>query len=433
MPFTQVSTERQPLLSPDDGTQAPSPSSDDRASSRRDNDHNDVQHDDISLTRDHFQVLAIMLCFFLTGVHVTAIGTFLPTLERFYNINDSTAALIFSAGVAGYITTCLLMPKVVSLTGWRGVSLIAPMLYLASDILLSIGPAYPVVLASYFVGGLGYGLSDSGFCSWASKRSYANVVQGLMHGSFAVGSIVGPLASYAVLKHGFEWAAFYRMMAILIFVKLVILGLAFWKESPRAFRTTRNGQQQSKVAGLTQAKLILICSIFYFFYIAVEAIYTDWVITYMQRVRDVKLATASLSSSVFWIGMALGRTLLGLVTEYFGLKVSVTAYITLSICLQVAFRLVQNVPTSLVLLGTIGFFLGPMFPSGILLLSSTLPLQQVLGAISAASAVGQVGGGLAPLLLGLMADTLGMKHLPDVVVGLTLLLLVFWLIFARCA
>lgn len=432
MPLAQSSAERQPLLLPDDGTQNPSPSSDD-TSSRRVDDHEDTQHDVMSVPRDHFQVLAVMFCFFLTGVHVTAIGTFLPTLENFYNINDSTAALMFSAGVAGYITTCLLMPKVVSLTGWRGISLIAPMLYLASDVLLSTGPPYPVVLASYFVGGLGYGLSDSGFCSWASKRPYANVVQGLMHGSFAVGSIVGPLASYAVLEHGFEWVAFYRIMAILICGELIVLGLAFWKENPCAFRMTQQRQQQLKVAGMTQARLVLVCSIFYFSYIAVEAIYTDWVITYMQRVRYVKLATASLSSSVFWIGMALGRTLLGLVTEYFGVKVSVTAYIILSICLQVAFRLVQSVPGSLALLGTIGFFLGPMFPSGLLLLSSTLPLQQALGAISAASAVGQVGGGLAPLLLGLMADTLGMKHLPDVVVGLTLLLLVFWLIFARCA
>ena len=151
----------------------------------------------------------------------------------------------------------------------------------------------------------------------------------------------------------------------------------------------------------------------------------------MRRIRHYEPLQASLSSSSFWTGMAIGRLLLGFVTQYFGLGISITTYITLSTVLQILFRTVPQPSLSLILLGLNGFFCGPLFPSGILLLATKLPQKTHVSAVAAAAAMGQVGGAVAPLGIGLLADRFGIGHLLDVVLALSVSMLVVWILFSR--
>lgn len=151
----------------------------------------------------------------------------------------------------------------------------------------------------------------------------------------------------------------------------------------------------------------------------------------MKRVRHVDTATASLSSSMYWLGMGLGRLGLGPVTEYCGLGVSVTTYLILATCLQIAFRSVQKIGISLVLLGISGFFLGPMWPSGINLIAKKLSQTEYVGGIAAAAAIGQVGGALCPIAIGFMAEKFGLEHLTEVMIVSSSLSLLVWIIFSR--
>lgn len=93
------------------------------------------------------------------------------------------------------------------------------------------------------------------------------------------------------------------------------------------------------------------------------------------------------------------------------------------------FKLAQNPFLSLFLLGANGFFLGPTFPSGVVLLAKKVPAQSNIGAVAAAAAMGQVGGALAPLLIGFLADDFGIGRMLDVVLGLSFLLVSLWAAF----
>ena len=112
----------------------------------------------------------------------------------------------------GYLCAAVVIHTIHSRLGWRGIAILSPVLRLTSVVILSTGPAYPMALTGYFGLGLGTGLSDSGFCAWAGNAPRTNVVQGLMHGSFSVGAVLGPLVATEVSKNGFEWYMFYRMM-----------------------------------------------------------------------------------------------------------------------------------------------------------------------------------------------------------------------------
>ncbi len=151
----------------------------------------------------------------------------------------------------------------------------------------------------------------------------------------------------------------------------------------------------------------------------------------MRRVRHYESLKASLSSSSFWSGMAIGRLLLGFVTQYFGLGISITAYIILSTIAQILFRYLTHPSLALILLGMNGFFCGPLYPSAILLLASKLPQRAHVAAVAAVAAMGQLGGAVAPLGIGLLADRFGIGHLLDVVLALSVSMLVVWILFSR--
>jgi fucose permease len=152
----------------------------------------------------------------------------------------------------------------------------------------------------------------------------------------------------------------------------------------------------------------------------------------MNRVRHIDQATAANASSVFWIGMVIGRIVLSPITEKVGLQWSVTAYIVLSIIAQVTLQFLRGIPALLAMLAMIGFFFGPYFPSAIVLLGQKLPVQAHVGVVSFAAALGQVGGATCPLIIGFMADAFGMAKLLEVATALTGVLLVVWLAFYRC-
>lgn len=159
--------------------------------------------------------------------------------------------------------------------------------------------------------------------------------------------------------------------------------------------------------------------------------FTDWIAVFMQRARHVDPTTSSLATSMYWIGMASGRFILGPISQYIGVRIAVAGYIIALMILQVLFRFLRSVTASLLLLAGSGLFCGPMFPSAILLLSSKLSQRAQVGAVAAVSALGQVGAGIAPFAVGLIADNLGIKHLLSVILGLAASALLVWTVFAR--
>lgn len=88
---------------------------------------------------------------------------------------------------------------------------------LIASLILACGPPFYIVLPTYFILGFGVGLSDTAFCTWGSKVPFANVVQGLMHGSFSAGALLGPVLALAFTRQNLGWYIFYRAYVSSIF------------------------------------------------------------------------------------------------------------------------------------------------------------------------------------------------------------------------
>jgi fucose permease len=151
----------------------------------------------------------------------------------------------------------------------------------------------------------------------------------------------------------------------------------------------------------------------------------------MRRALDIAPTTAALAPSALWTGMSLGRFLLGFLTERLGVGRAVTIYITSALACSVLLILAKNAAAVLAVLGVAGVFLGPLYPSGIVLLTTKLPVESHVSAIAAAAALGQVGGASAPFAIAVVSDHVGIGLFPDIICGLLGLVLVVWVVLAR--
>ncbi|EXJ59108.1 hypothetical protein A1O7_06539 [Cladophialophora yegresii CBS 114405] len=428
-----LARERERLLQPSDEEEIPSHDSHDQEECNvpiPDEELSEQQPVPHWQHEETFKLLSVILDFFIMGVCQTAVGALIPSIERFYHLSDGSTASLFVAHMGGYLCATAIIQHLHLRLGRRGIALLAPLFRLSAAALLSTGPSFNVALATYSLFGLGTGLADAGWCAWASSLPYASICQGMMHGAFSAGCVVGPIAALAVLNEGFEWHGFYCFAAALLSLELMAEGLAFRHDTAAKYRSTSSESRDIRVSNPFRITATWMCGLFFFVYVGIESSFSDWIVLFLRRVRHADPLKASLSSSSFWAGMAVGRLFLGFVTQLFGLRISISTYIVCSTTLQILFRQISTPAFSLVLLGLNGFFCGPLFPSGILLLATKLPTKGHVGAVAAAAAMGQVGGALAPLAIGLLADRFGIGHLLDVVPALSALMLVIWWVFS---
>jgi fucose permease len=77
---------------------------------------------------------------------------------------------------------------------------------------LSTKPSYAVILTAYFLVGIGTGFGDSSFCTWAAGLREADKISGLIHGSYALGCVTGPIIVAALVKAELGWQSFYMVL-----------------------------------------------------------------------------------------------------------------------------------------------------------------------------------------------------------------------------
>jgi fucose permease len=158
---------------------------------------------------DTFKLIAVIYDFFVMGICQTAPGALIPSIEEFYRLGDGATASIFVAHTLGYLCATTLIQSIHFRFGRRGIALLSPFIRLCASLLLATGPPFKFTLVIYGLFGFGVALVDIGWCTWATSLPYSNICQGMMHGSFSTGSIIGPLVATLVSKRGYDWNAFY--------------------------------------------------------------------------------------------------------------------------------------------------------------------------------------------------------------------------------
>jgi fucose permease len=165
-------------------------------------------------------------------------------------------------------------------------------------------------------------------------------------------------------------------------------------------------------------------------YVGTENAISGWVVSFLLRARHATPAEATLPLTGFWSGMAIGRFVLGAVAERIGVLWATVIYLTCAIGLELLFASIRVSVASIIFMTLLGFSMGPLFPSGIVLLNRLLPKDLHVGAVSFVASVGQIGAAIFPFGIGALVDMTGIGLFQYAIVALTTVTLVLWVLFS---
>ncbi|KNG88062.1 putative bypass of stop codon protein [Aspergillus nomiae NRRL 13137] len=370
------------------------------------------------------RVLTTFWVFFVMGANDAAYG-----LEEYYSIPYMVVSLVFLSPLVGYVLAALVNNKLHMALGQRGVALIAPACHLIAYIISCIHPPYPVLVVAYIFAGIANGLHEAAWNTYIGSLENPNELLGLLHGVYGLGAVISPLVATNMIT---------KAKIGISVIEAVACPVVFWRFTGTAFQQSHEQShgdpgEQAK-SGLRDAlftrpaaRVSWLSSFVLLFYVGVEVTIGGWIVTIMMEVRHAAPFPSGMTATGFWLGITAGRVVLGFVTARLGEKLATTIYITCAIACALVVWLVPNFYVSAVVVSIQGFFLGPLFPCVVAVITKLLPKNLHVAAIGFVAAFGGAGAAVIPFVAGGIAQGSGVKSLLPFVVGVSAGILLLWL------
>lgn len=250
-----------------------------------------------------------------------------------------------------------------------------------------------------------------------------------------------------ITKGGMPWWNYFYLMIALCGVQVVVLVAAFWTATGSVYRQRLNYEKRSNSNGggidgpegavenkkrvttrqVLKGPIPWVIALFLFGYVGAEVSLGGWIVTFMLRVRDAEPFLAGLTVTLFWLGLTIGRVVLGFVTGRVGEKLAITGYLIIAIVLLVLYWTVPHFIAAIVFVTLMGFFFGPLFPAAIVVVMKLLPVEHHISAVGFSAALGGGGAAIFPYAVGAIAQSHGVQVLQPFVLAIMVWLMITWL------
>ena len=374
--------------------------------------------------------LALGISFFafiLIGMNDGAVGVLLPGMQTTYHAGKDTISLLFLAGTFGYFTASFNNGLLLDKLGNRRFLLLATLMMGLGFALLSNRPPFFLLLLGIVPIGFGVAMLDAGFNSYIASLPNKTALLNYLHAFYGTGALLGPLVASSFLALDWVWNSVYFVwigIAVLVFVGIA---LAF----PR--RTMASHEEEQKAGGnvlflALRQRQVWLAALFLLFYVGTEVSLGSWSFSFLTQERGGQILFSGWIVSGYWVGLTLGRLLLGKVAQRIGSRRLIEACLSGVVVGILLVWVVPQLAVATFALFLTGFSLGPIFPTTIALMSDTLPSRILSSAIGFLASLGSIGGALLPWIAGNLAQHFGLWTLLPYVMALTAIMLVLWVI-----
>lgn len=365
-------------------------------------------------------IVNTLFVFFVSGAASMLMGNLMPFLREMYDISYARAGFLLSLPSWGNLASVFLTGYLPTYIGRRKTVLLTSVWMALAFLLVTfgIGGAALLPLACVMIGiarGGNSNFSNTMMSTLTGNR--AAVGYNLLHGAFAVGAVLSPLALVAcTAKSESGW----KIMSGGIIVLSVIQVLVYAKMALPEEKIT--GSIKSVDKSFLKSKSFWLGSAILFFYISVEYAICNWLVTYFKDSGYLSANVSQMMTSLLWVVMFIGRMggayLVGRVSRKALLVadgVGLTAFFLL------VFFSRSEVPIFIGIMG-VGLFMATIYTTAL-----ALGTEKIRGndlGVSNMVLIGSFGGIITPALVGMVAEEAGIHAGMGVVVCVTVLLLI---------
>lgn len=279
------------------------------------------------------RVLAAFWSLMVMGMNDAAYGAIIPYMGPYYNLSYTLVSLIFLSPFVGYTLSAILNNWIHTRFGQRGIAALCSGCHLVAYTIACLHPPYPVLVVVYMLAGFGNGIGDAAWNAWVGAMANANEVLGFLHACYGLGGVLAPLVATAMITRlGSPWYEFYYVMVAVAAVEAAALLSTFWAATGAVFREAhprqpggREGKSRmhEALAQRPAARVSWLCAMFLLCYVGVEVALGGWIVTFMIDVRHGAAFASGLSATGFWLGLTVGRVVLGFVTPRLGERLAI--------------------------------------------------------------------------------------------------------------
>ena len=360
------------------------------------------------------------LGFISLGLPDGLLGVAWPRMRTDFALRPSALGPLLLAATCGYVASSAASGWILARIG-VGTLLGASCLATAGSLLGYIASgAWPFVVASGVLAGLGAGAIDAGLNAWVARHHSARTVSWL-HACYGVGAAAGPILMATLLASGHGWRSGYGLVA----QAQIGLALAFLWSRGRWQSPVAPAQQPTRGGGgppsLRHASVWLGVAAFVV-YTGIEASAGAWSYSLLAEGRGLTMAIAAGAVSAFWGGLTLGRVVAGALAAALAPAAILRASLAGTVAGASLVWLDPLPGAALAGLGLLGLACGPIFPTLIAATPARVGAERAdatVGFQIAGAAVGQAG---LPALLGVAIAALGLEIVPPALVAAALAL-----------
>ncbi|TWU72814.1 hypothetical protein ED733_004422 [Metarhizium rileyi] len=376
---------------------------------------------------NRFRLLSLCLCILGDGLSDSAAGALIPYMEKYYGIGYAVVSLIFVGQALGFVVAAAMLDMMRAKLGRAKLLAVSQTCMALGYIpLVATGP-FVLVIFAFFSVGFGLAINVAMGNTFCGVLQDGTLILGLLHGTYGIGGISGPLMATALVTVAdVIWSRYYL---ITLGVVLISLAMSLWSFWSFEREQTRRGPDGAFLPGMMSAlklRVVLLGAIFIFAYQGAEVSISGWVISFLIHVRDGDPSSVGYVSSGFWAGITAGRFFLSGPAQRIGEKRFVYALVTGAIAFQILVWLVPNIVGNAVAVSIVGLLLGPVYPCSAAVFMRAMSHRHALSGMGTISACGSLGGAVAPFFTGMLAQAVGTYVLHPIVIGLFVVMLVCW-------
>jgi len=250
----------------------------------------------------------IYLLFMYIGVTFNLAGVMSIAIATTYTVDTAVVGYVFSLFSVGYSLAIFVNGFLLERAAFKMLLYASFLITFAGIVTATLAAGIEMFAAAIFAAGVGLGVLCSSGNYYIVRSCYnkeRTAKLNILNFFYSFGAIVSPVAAGQLLKSGLSWQQIY-LLSLTCLAPIILLAVAAKFEKALCHTEEESNPSDPWHAGVYLVGAALFC------YVASEMILAYWIVVYLVEGLGMPVVSASISLSLFWGFMAIGRLLSGM-------------------------------------------------------------------------------------------------------------------------
>ncbi|MBT2254393.1 MFS transporter [Priestia megaterium] len=355
--------------------------------------------------------LASYALYLLGGLVITAVGSVLPQLLTHYHVSYTVGGQLVLLGSLGFLIGVPLSSFLLGRFSEMNLLTIAALMIALSQIGMLLLPPFEWIIAFNFLNGIGVAALEVVVATlmmevFIGRRA---IVMSYLEVSFGLGALLMPLvASLLISQNSWRFSFFITSVLALLMV-VVCKMIPFKKETVSTSESDASDASSEPAPVLAKSqrwKILALFSVMIFMYAGVESSMNNFLSSIFITYLDVIPSQATLSISVFWVAMLMGRVATGWIIRIVTYERYLFGSIGGTIVSLLLFIVLKEAVAGYILLGFLGLAMSGIYSITMVYANHTFTGSARI-VTSLITGFSGLGGAIFPALIGFTMDESG--------------------------